>query len=476
MKRALAAAAVFLTFPGLPGCLRDSFSGAGHPGSEIVILITLDTLNPSYLGCYGDNRTRSPMLDRLARRGTLFSECHTVINLTTPSHASMLTGLFPHQLGIHINAHAVSDRPETIAEVLSESGFATMAAVSSFQLNPEFSNLGQGFGTFYTCDEPEMDGAGVARSASEWLTAHDGEKQFAWIHLFDCHAPYIPKEPYNRFYPETSRVIEDGRIKEQLLFQDGAAGKPPLMQSKPFLRRQPFSEWYSGWLGDTSDDEYAVRLYRGTISEIDHYLETILLPVLDRNGFRKTALIVTSDHGESLGQHGIYYDHWGPYEPSIDVPLIACGGKLARNTLRTALTGTIDIPPTLLDLAGCRIPETYAGRSLLPVINGRIATVRKHLVIEHARQAAVTVRDPETKYILPLREEDFYPGEPELYRIDTDINETTNALIQNPEKAAFLRAVLDSFGETSLMTVTEPSINNRDQEVLDKLKTLGYIN
>jgi arylsulfatase A-like enzyme len=463
----------FLVLCGL-GCGEDIPSGStGSEALPHIVFITLDTLNPAYLGCYGDNVTKTPVMDRFSQMGTLFTECHTAINLTTPSHATMLTGSLPFELGIHANALPSPDEVETVAEVLLDAGYTTMAAVSSFQLNPRNSNLGQGFQTFFTCEEPEIDGAITMKRALGWLTTHTGKPFFAWIHLFDSHAPYRPRSPYRAWYLDNEKHIRPGRVKQGLLNQSSKSES--LLDTKPFLKREPFSRWYRNWLGNTSDPSYAVNHYRGTLSELDRYLEELFVQLSETHLLNQTVVVITSDHGESMGEHGIYYDHWGPYEPSVDVPLIVTGNNLPGGVVRTMLTGTIDVPPTLLQFAHCRIPDTYRGKALQPVIYGSKKSVRNHLIIEHALQAAVTIRDNRSKLIIPLEDQDFYPDREELYMIDSDLAESRNVAGPFPDQAARLRDFLKPYIDTPLMMPNVLPKQTRSRNTKEKLKALGYV-
>jgi hypothetical protein len=174
------------------------------PEPRAVILITLDTFRADHLGAAGHPAVRTPFLDRLARRSTHWTGAVTAIPLTTPSHATILTGLSPRTHGLLKNRMVLSADVETIAEVLQAVGYRTGAVVSSFTvLGPEL-DLDQGFAS-YDVVKPEVrpasgEGARTTDAALAWLGANGGPGSFLWVHYFDTHLPYLPPPPLDRLY------------------------------------------------------------------------------------------------------------------------------------------------------------------------------------------------------------------------------------------------------------------------------------
>ncbi len=449
---------------------------------NFFLLITIDTLNPMYLGCWGDPETKTPVIDGLSKMGFQFSQCHTAINLTTPSHASIITGVYPLEHEVYNNALPVSDRFETLGELFSEGGYITAAAVSSFQLDPEYSNLGQGFDDFFRCVNLGLDGAETTSRIIGWLDQYSTEdKKFAWLHYMDCHAPYVPPRIYKKFYTKRKRTRrkselsgEKRRIHSSSTIIDTEADS--LMKTREFLKLKPWSDRYESWLKEVSDEEWAKNQYRGTISEVDHHIERIILKLAETGELERTVIVITADHGESLGEHGIYYAHWGPYEPSIDVPLIIRDPAFSKSGIIEKLTSTLDVPPTLVDIAGMPVPESYQGISLKNVMIDSKKPVRDFLVVESNRQMAVTVRNRKGKLIVPLYSQPMHPREKELYYINEDLAEKRNLINYDKKLYARLDADLNKWAldilERKATVVPKPT---HEAATLEKLEALGYL-
>ncbi|HEY0510588.1 MAG TPA: sulfatase-like hydrolase/transferase [Thermoanaerobaculia bacterium] len=290
-------------------------------GSRDIVLITIDTLRADATGFAGNPRSRTPMLDRLAAQGRVFANAHAHNVVTLPSHTNILTGLYPFQHGVRDNSgFRLPANVPTLATVLHGVGYATGAFVGAFPLDSQFG-LDHGFDVYddrYPKGGNETEfvlaerrGDEVVRPALAWWRAHQGKPRFLWVHLYDPHAPYEPPEPF------ASR------------FKDN-----------PYL---------------------------GEVAAADSFLAPLLGPFLD--GREKPALVVvTGDHGESLGEHGEPTHGLFAYEATLKVPLVVWGrgvapgrdGRPARH---------VDIFPTVLQAAGVDAPAPPGlrrpGRSLL---------------------------------------------------------------------------------------------------------------
>jgi arylsulfatase A-like enzyme len=274
------------------------------------LLITIDTLRADRLGSYGDTQARTPTLDRLAREGVLFEQAFSVAPITLPAHASLMTGLLPPVHGVRGNgAFALPATMPTLAEALSARGVRCAAFVGGYPLARQFG-LARGFehyddtlerapGLHFEFAERRADA--VVAAALDWLVAHPGPV-FAWVHLFDPHAPYAPPAEF-------------------------AAPDP----------------------------------YRGEIAAVDFALRSLV----EGFGARpEPALIaVTADHGEAFGEHGEQSHSLLAYDTTLRVPLILHGpGISSVRRVRTPVS-TVDLPATLLAHlgAGALLP----GRDLL---------------------------------------------------------------------------------------------------------------
>jgi len=285
----------------LAGCTRQNT----EPPS--VLLVTFDTTRADRVGAYGRDGARTPTLDRLARQGILFERAIAPTPITLPSHASILTGVYPTAHGVRDNAvFVLAPEARLVSEVFSERGWRTAAFVGGFVLHERFG-LDQGFEVYHSPQptrEPMRD-LYVERPANEvvddalaWLSGlAAGERFFVWLHFFDPHMPYAP---------------------------------PPA--------------WRKPWL----------HPYEGEIAFCDEQLGR-LLEALEQTGRARNLLVaVTADHGESLGEHGEETHGVFIYQATLHVPLILSGAPVARARGQRVghAVSTVDIPATLLTLAG----------------------------------------------------------------------------------------------------------------------------
>jgi arylsulfatase A-like enzyme/Flp pilus assembly protein TadD len=302
---------VFAIVLALLGCNR----GAETEAPADVILITIDTLRADTLGFRGDKRVKTPFLDSLAARGTVFTKAHAHNVVTLPSHANILTGLYPWQHGVRDNAGFTLDpKHVTIAARLREAGFATGAFVSAFPLDSRYG-LDRGFDVYddaYPTNENALDFAVQERPGHEtlaraaaWWQSSAGRKRFLWVHVYEPHAPYLPPPPFR--------------------------------------------------------DEYRNDPYLGEVAAADAMLARTLGPIV---GAAPNALvIVTADHGEALGDHGEKTHGLFAYESTLAVPLLVVDPSRKTGT-DDRYVRHIDIGPTIFARAGLAAPPEWKGRSL----------------------------------------------------------------------------------------------------------------
>ncbi len=301
------------------------------PPDSSLVLVTLDTFRADHLGSAGHPSIRTPHLDRLARRGIQWSEAVSAIPLTTPSHATILTGLSPRAHGLLKNRMALDSTRVTLAEALAERGVRTAAVVSNGTVLGPDLGLNQGFARYEVVEPAQLpasgDGTETARVAREMLS-EGGERVFLWVHFFDAHLPYLPPPPFDQLYLQ------------------GAAR-------------------------DTS------ALYAGEVSFLDSCVGSLARAVERSGRAERTALLVTADHGEGLGEHGGYFGHDVQlYDSSLRVPMILAGGGVTRDPRpRRDPARTMDVTPTILGLLGKGDASTKSGApanaGVAPAMEGR---------------------------------------------------------------------------------------------------------
>lgn len=264
----------------------------GQGSGRTVLLITSDTHRYDHLSCSpGAAEVATPGLDALAARGTRFDDCWSTTNVTTPSHVALLTGLHPAESAVIDNRMGITAEVTSLAEVFSSAGFETAAFVSVPHLRDEVSGLSQGFERFYEARTHDLDLAERLPALEATLARTAGRDRFLWLHLFDAHAPYAPPP---EFLPPGEAPAEE----------------------------EPLPEWARPtWEPETDSAWDLARRYRGEVE----YLDEALARVLAHPSLQDATVAFTADHGESLGGHGIWFDHQGLYPDTLHVPLILAG-------------------------------------------------------------------------------------------------------------------------------------------------------
>ncbi len=326
----------------LGGC-----GGRGAPPARPnSVLISIDTLRPDHLGCYGYERRTSPHIDRLAESGIVFEDAMSASCWTLPSHATMLTGLYPSFHGLQDDGEGLPESIPTLAEELRRSGYRTLAAVSHVYVSSTY-RLDRGFDRF---DDSLIRGGAenprAAETVDRALALFDGTPEgpfFLFVHFFDPHSDYEPPPPFDTLFVDPSYAGPvDGRI--QLL--------------TPFHVRVPaLSE---------ADMRRIVDLYDGEIAYVDSEIGRMLGEMEARGLLRNAAILVTADHGEEFREHGSLGHGRTLFGEQLHVPLVLSGTALrGKAPRRSELVSLLDLAPTILALAGAEIPSSMPGVSLL---------------------------------------------------------------------------------------------------------------
>ena len=417
----------------IPLMLRSANISSTRPARPNVLLITIDTLRWDRVGAYGAAHNPTPVLDRLASRGTRFETAIAHAPLTAPSHASILTGLTPVRHGVRDNGAFVLAEQITLASTLGAAGYSTAAFVSGFPLDRRFG-FAAGFQT-YDDRLPATEGAGRAayteRRADEttaralaWLgaaastpsTSRGSQPWFLWIHYFDPHASYDPPEPWKSKMPSP---------------------------------------------------------YDGEVAFVDDQIGRVLGRLSEIGATSQTIVAVTADHGESLGEHGEETHGVFIYDATLRVPLIMAGPGISTGTVATVVGRGVDVMPTLLDLAGLQVPERLDGRTLRTALEGRLmddegAYIESLLAERQFGWAPLRgFREARWKYI--------DSPEPELYDLLHDAAELKNRATEAPRRTEALATNLAD----KLKTIATPDRRRpqvaMDREAAEQLRALGYV-
>jgi arylsulfatase A-like enzyme/Tfp pilus assembly protein PilF len=421
-RRALLfAVAAALAWPA-PALIRSAPAEVPRPN---VLLVTIDTLRADHVGAYGYAAARTPTLDRLAREGVLVADAVVQVPQTRPSHASIFTGRNPYEHGIRDNASPpLKAGTPTLASAFRAAGYDTAAFIGAFPVS-RASGLQQGFAVF---DDPfgagerattrggemERRAAAVVEPALRWLRQPRQAPFFAWVHFFDPHAPYEP---------------------------------PPA-----FVNKQ--------------------RPYDGEVAYADAQLGR-LLAWLDQSGQRpRTLVVVTSDHGEGLGDHGEDEHMFFVYDSTLRVPLLfSWPGRLAAAARVSGQFRSIDLMPTVLELAGIASPPV-SGTSRVTALRagGKIPDSESYAEslygqIHFGYAPLRALRAEGWKYIEAPRAE--------LYRLSEDSGETKNLLEARAQVASAMRGRLVTYDKDA----GKPPANavTNDPAALERLAALGYV-
>jgi len=414
-----------------------------------VLLITSDTHRADYVGYSGSEvDVRTPVLDALAKRGVVFEDCATSTNVTNPSHVALMTGTHPVQTGLIGNDTPLSLVAPTLAEAFRDAGYVTWASVSAAHLGHDKSGLGQGFERMSTPPAFQRDSVDTIAELTKWMPDAAGQPLFIWLHLFDVHAPYAPPREWNNmYYPE---------------------GENPYDPSLP----EP-DDWASPkWDRKVRDLSYFEALYRSEVS----YQDDQIGQLLEGPRFKDALLAFTSDHGESLGAHKVFWDHRELYPNTLQVPLLLVGPTVPSDgSRRSGSVRQIDLGRTLLDLSGL-YGTPFPGTNLLA--EDHDLDIR-YSMSANGTSAAVMTSD----WFFALHLKDHYVNlgyeltikhTAELYNLQDDPRCLTNLVEAERERAKEMRRMLIAWlmnSEQKGWTVTR---NYQDLEALEQLAALGY--
>jgi len=360
-----------------------------------VLLITADTLRADHVGAYGALDVATPNIDALAARGVRFDDCLTVSNTTSPAHASLFSGVFPKDHGVTTNRLVLPDAVLTLAETLAAAGRTTIASSGARHLNADISGFGQGFDYFlHTPPTHFVDAESGAIHSREGYRYADRiheelfdvlddvgpEPFFAWLHYYDPHTPYAPAKEWRD--PRGLEPAEEGasdaldQLLDRRLETDADYGTFTPRKGSPFelsrqqqrgRLRQEFP--VLDFLDDERDVETVRALYRAEIEELDHDLGRLFAHLESTGRLADTLIVFTADHGESLGEREIWFDHMGLYENTLRIPLILAGPGIPAERVVRGPVSSIDVAPTLATLFGFSLPDAR-GRSLVKVWGG----------------------------------------------------------------------------------------------------------
>ena len=395
-----------------------------------VVVITIDTLRADHLGCYGYKQIRTPNIDALAADSARFARAYTAVPVTLPSHTVIFTGTYPMLSGMHdFAANRLGPTQPTLASVLKEHGYATAAVIGSAVLDSRFG-LNRGFDFYYdhfdfnrlqesNLEEMERPGNLVADVTLDWLSKNYSKKFFLWMHLYDPHYPYHPPAPYST--------------------------------------------------------EYKDRPYDGEIAFADAQVGRLIRFLKSKGLYGNTLIVISGDHGESLGEHGEKTHGFFIYNATLHVPFLIHLPGAASPKVVPELVSLADLMPTVLQTLKVDIPSQVQGRSLLPLLNSKAKEQ------EESRSLYAETFLPRLHFnwseLRGVESTNYHfidAPKPELYDLTRDPGETQNLFAEKKAVGEEMRARLAALIRQYSAGQELAEKTGLDPALMERLKSLGY--
>jgi arylsulfatase A-like enzyme len=432
-----------------------------------VLLITVDALRADHLGACGNRWIKTPSLDLLASYSIVSCNAYTQQPQTNPALASLLTSTYPSVHGVRMHmVDRLPDSFDTLAEILKRVGFTTAAVIPWTSLEPAFSGFHQGFDTYeaFVVNEPEVlrnpataalagvyrrvtdqlavgsavesvlglrqgteaeiDGRAdvTAAASASWLSANAQSRFFLWVHYFDPHYPWTPPEPWDGLYDQSYDGPFDGSM--QFIYE---------------MREGVFRP-------DARDVQFLRAMYASEVSYADHYIGRMLGQMARMGLLENTIIVLTADHGESLGERGTSWpdgEYWlhgdDLYDPGVQIPFMVFDPRVATHQRLREPVQQIDVMPTILDLLRMPIPLQAQGKSIVPLAAGAESGVDRVAVSVLGNDSTTSIVSADGWKLVARR-----GGAPELYNLNTDPYERTNLVTSAPARALELAQRLDA--------------------------------
>lgn len=440
-----------------------------------VLVVSVDTLRADHLGVYGNETVQTPNVDALALSGVLFEHAFAPIAVTGPSHAALLTGAGPWSTGMLLNGVGLPEKWPTLATLLREQGYATGAFVSAYVLDGalgfdrgfeiydssfgalrgiELTSLGRVLSMLGRQHDPhdvlERSADATVDQALTWLAMEEERPFFAWVHLFDPHGPYAPPPPWNEAYYEG-----DPRASEHTSMDAVSDVAPYLEDSLEGIR----------------DVAWVKAQYAGEVSFVDAQFGRLLAHLSAEGVLEDTIIVFVGDHGESLGEAGVWFNHGGDLEEAaLKVPMVlAWPGHIPAEERVETPVGLVDVAPTILSLLDVEL-NAQDGLDLGPLLanaelnRGGVRSVCFDRSINLAERAAGRIVKP--TYLLG--------------RVWTASGWVE--IGSHPDRGAVVRGAMDPEAVAACTEMIQglsggarQPQQERSEQTIERLKALGYV-
>jgi len=451
-----------------------------------LVLITVDTLRADHLSVYGYFRDTTPHLSEMAKDGFVFEQAYTPTTNTAPSHATIMTGLYPFQHGLIDNGLKLPDKITTLAELLKQDDYSTAAYVGYWVFEKE-SNMQQGFDEYeldhvashaHEKKSLETDTRGF-KAAMRWLKrwhGGNGSKEsvggrapfFLWFHANQTHESYDPPPPYDSIFmniPKKKGIPGLKTFFVRCSKEIRSAMRKDLL-TKPLIKQ----------IGALYDGE--IRLVDDLIGQMVAYLKKI-------GEYENTVIVVTADHGEILfgryeggRKHRIIGHTRRYFDPVLRVPIVIKPAENAELPVGARIRGmisTVDLFPTILKLTGHNVPPWAAGKSLVPLMrNPENADGRKKIFIQDVPYEDNCAGERTDRWKFIRCREEGEPARKWLYDLKNDPGEKTNLISTNKKMSETLEREVDLWIKDKERT-TPSSYEDMSKKMREALIEGGYI-
>lgn len=424
-----------------------------------VVLISIDTLRADHLGTYGYSRAVSPNIDRLAADGRVFESAYAIYPRTGPSVASLLTGAFP----LKVHDWRVPATAATLAEVLEGHGYSTTAAVDNANLSRR-NGYAQGFGRFRETWEENDQEIARTRIISDTAIAEftrlqgAGAPFFMWLHYVNPHGPYKPPPEY------VAPFHGDRHFDPRVLVPTSGVKLGP-----------------DGYVEGEHRLATYLANYDGEVAFTDSEIGRVMATFGKHAAFSDTLVVITSDHGESFGEWGFYFQH-GPAlnQANLRVPLIFYQRGAIASARVTVPVLLIDVMPTILDWLNITVPEDaktpLSGESLVRLTESTPESPHPYLFFASVEYWGVRSRDLQLN--VRAKERAQLPLPPrQLFDLRRDPGEQNNLVAADPDSVERLQKVLERRrrAQDEFMESDAKRFENLSKEALENLRALGYL-
>lgn len=440
---------------------------AGKPN---ILLVIVDTLRADRLSCYGYGRETSPNLDALARDGILFKKAFAQASWTRPSIATVFTSLYPSSHRAIGKPDQLPDDVVTIAEAAKEAGYYTVGYIDNINIADVF-NFDQGFDEYHYLAPSYFF---FAPESASHLTLYN--------QLRLVRERFLSKKKWVQFYYQDATVVTDRVIgwleknPDKKFFLTAHYMDP----HDPYFAHPYTGEGYARVSMPSPDPALARRLseiYDDEIEFFDGQFGRLLTWLKEHGLYDETIVLLTSDHGEEFYEHEGWWHGTTLYDEQIHVPLILKpAGMDERGLVMTGLARNLDIPPTLLSLAGVSVPPAWQGSPLIDP-TGSLSLVLEYVFAEEDFEGNVlaAVREPAAKLVFANKGNPRGLAERELYDLETDPGELTNLMGSRQVLESRLAARIETAQKLALESAVGAQTGEIDEATQDRLKALGYV-